>query len=92
MLYIVAYDIGSEKERRKVSRALDGYGERAQQSVYLCELDQPLLAKLRRDLERLALTTGFVLAWGARGETPALEVGAESVGRAAWKPSRVFVF
>lgn len=55
-LYVVAYDIPSDKRRKKVSDLLEGYGQRVQYSVFECllELDQyrELQRQLRQRLDR----------------------------------------
>ena len=38
-MYIVAYDISETRERNKVIKVLNNYGERVQESVWTCELD-----------------------------------------------------
>ena len=37
-MYIVCYDIASDRLRAKVARALEGYGRRVQYSVFECDL------------------------------------------------------
>ena len=52
MLFVVAYDIGSDKRRNQLVSLLENYGHRAQYSIFECDLDQKrfemLLAELRR--------------------------------------------
>ena len=38
LLYVVTYDIPSNKRRKKVSDLLEGYGRRVQYSVFECLL------------------------------------------------------
>lgn len=49
--WIVCYDIPNDKRRTKISRILEGFGRRAQYSVFECDLEA---AKLQR-LELLLL-------------------------------------
>jgi len=51
-LYVVAYDIPSNKRRRKVSELLEGYGKRAQLSVFECVLTNKKLLELQERLGR----------------------------------------
>ena len=37
-MYLVAYDITDDRERRLVSRLLDGYGYSLQRSLYICHI------------------------------------------------------
>lgn len=49
-MYLVSYDIASDKLRAKISKVLEGYGRRVQYSVFECDLTdkryQELYAKL----------------------------------------------
>ncbi|MGF1575130.1 MAG: CRISPR-associated endonuclease Cas2 [Cyanophyceae cyanobacterium] len=47
-LYVVTYDIPSDKRRKKVSDLLEGYGQRVQYSVFECVL----VPEQYRDLQR----------------------------------------
>jgi CRISPR-associated endonuclease Cas2 len=38
-VYIISYDIGNNKFRRKIEKALKNYGVRIQYSVFRCNLD-----------------------------------------------------
>ena len=44
--YLVSYDITDDKRRTKVFRTLNDYGDRAQYSVFFCELSSTELAML----------------------------------------------
>ena len=48
MFWIVSYDIPNDKRRRKVSKLLEGYGRRAQYSVFECELDETKCGRLEK--------------------------------------------
>ncbi|NJK64957.1 MAG: CRISPR-associated endonuclease Cas2, partial [Synechococcaceae cyanobacterium SM2_3_1] len=39
-LYVIAYDISCDRRRRKVSEVLEGYGKRAQYSVFECVISE----------------------------------------------------
>lgn len=38
MSYIVSYDISDDKRRRKISKYLGGWGNRIQESVFICKI------------------------------------------------------
>ncbi len=52
-LYIVAYDISSDKRRTKVHKALCGFGEWTQFSLFECYLTERELVKLRLRMTEL---------------------------------------
>ena len=39
-MYVVSYDISSDRLRNKVARTLEGYGTRIQYSVFECKLSE----------------------------------------------------
>ena len=49
-VYIVTYDIANPRRLRKVYRAMLGWGDHLQLSVFECELDHRELVELRREL------------------------------------------
>ena len=51
--YIVAYDVSDPKRLRKVFRAMRGYGDHVQLSVFRCELNHRELVELRARLGTL---------------------------------------
>ena len=53
MLWIVCYDIVDNRRRNRVAKALLGYGERVQESVFECHLDNALLRRLQAELRPL---------------------------------------
>ena len=54
--YLVSYDVRDPKRLRLVFRAMKGYGEHMQLSVFLCDLNSTGLIKLRADLSDLINT------------------------------------
>lgn len=52
-LYIVAYDIGSDKRRSRIFKLLCGYGTWTQYSLFECWLTKQHLLELRAKLKRL---------------------------------------
>lgn len=53
MFWIVCYDIANDRRRRKVVKILEGYGRRAQYSVFECEIDNEKRKKLEYALARV---------------------------------------
>ena len=39
-MYLVCYDITSDRVRNKIVKTLEGYGRRVQYSVFECDLDE----------------------------------------------------
>jgi len=50
---VVSYDIVSDARRRKVMKALEGFGKRVQYSVFECLLTPPQIVDLQRKLKKL---------------------------------------
>jgi CRISPR-associated protein Cas2 len=53
MLYVVAYDIPDDRRRTKIHKALCGFGEWTQYSLFECFLDARELVRLRAKLQAL---------------------------------------
>lgn len=51
--YVVCYDVSDPDRCRRVHGLMQGYGDRAQYSVFLCELNGMELTYLKRDLAGL---------------------------------------
>ena len=50
--YIVCYDIAHNRRRHRVSKLLEGYGNRIHESVFECELNARKLSIMRRTLKK----------------------------------------
>ncbi|MDA0129465.1 CRISPR-associated endonuclease Cas2 [Vibrio sp. MarTm2] len=50
--YLICYDISDRKIRYRIEKALLGYGERVQYSVFECKLSDAELVKLRLEVNR----------------------------------------
>ncbi|RJQ24338.1 CRISPR-associated endonuclease Cas2 [Candidatus Parcubacteria bacterium] len=61
--YIISYDIEDDHERLRVSKVLEGFGQRVQKSVFECPLSRGKKHELEKRLEKLELDTGFVLIY-----------------------------
>ncbi len=53
MIWVVCYDVVDDKRRRKVMETLEGYGRRAQYSVFECDLDLTKVLRLSNQLNYL---------------------------------------
>jgi CRISPR-associated protein Cas2 len=49
--YLVAYDIREDKRLRNVASCMEGYGERIQYSVFICDLSDQEVVLMRGDIE-----------------------------------------
>lgn len=49
-MYVVSYDVSSDKLRYKVARILEGYGRRVQYSVFECRLTESQFEELYQKL------------------------------------------
>ena len=52
-LYLIAYDITSDKRRAKVHKALRGFGQWTQYSVFECFLNEKQYLQLRQRLDKI---------------------------------------
>lgn len=52
-LYVVSYDIPSDRRRTKVHKMLKGFGDWVQYSVFECHLTRKQLLQMRTKLDRL---------------------------------------
>lgn len=53
MFWVVCYDIPDNRRRHKIMKLLEGYGRRAQYSVFECHLSPARLDKLTKQLKTL---------------------------------------
>lgn len=49
--YLVAYDIREDRRLRSVAACVEGYGERIQYSVFICDLSDGEAVMMRGDIE-----------------------------------------
>jgi CRISPR-associated protein Cas2 len=52
-LYVLLYDIESDRDRTRLAKYLLGYGDRIQYSAFLCWLTPGQFAKIRRRVTEL---------------------------------------
>ena len=80
--YVVTYDISSPKRWRGVFRAMKGYGEHAQLSVFRCDLSGLQHARMKAELDSLVdhrQDQVLIIDLGPAG--PRTIAGIEVVGR-----------
>ena len=51
---VVSYDVTSDRRRRKIMKALEGFGKRVQYSVFECLLTPVQMVDMQRKLKKLA--------------------------------------
>lgn len=49
-MYLVSYDISSDRRRKKIANILENYGKRIQYSVFECDLDEKRYTKLYQEI------------------------------------------
>jgi CRISPR-associated protein Cas2 len=74
--YVITYDISNNKERRLVSKVLEGYGFRVQKSVFECLLNKRLLRELKAGMEKLEVCDGYVLFYRLSSRVPPSVIGS----------------
>ena len=52
-MYVVSYDITSNRRRNKIAKTLEGYGTRIQYSVFECRLTEKKYKEMYRKLMQL---------------------------------------
>ncbi len=89
-MYIVAYDITDDRERRQVSRILDGYGYGVQRSVYVCHIHGVQARRMLAALKKLDVRSGFLLSWKLPDSVTPEQLG-NCPPDLPLKPERVFI-
>ena len=51
-MYLVSYDIASDRCRKRVANILENYGKRIQYSVFECDLDEKRYKKLYQEIAK----------------------------------------
>lgn len=73
--YAVAYDLSDDRERDRVDKLLQGWGHRAQKSVFLVLTSRYGLKALKAELEKLELESGTVLILRLQADVEPVAVG-----------------
>jgi len=74
--YVIAYDLSDDRERLRVAKVLEGFGERVQGSVFECLLDKPAKGRLAAKLRDLELATGFVSLYRLTEHSRPVDIGS----------------
>lgn len=74
-MYLFSYDLENDKERRRLSNLLKGYGTRVQKSVFECPVSKSRYLSLCRKIEELDLTSGFVLVYRLQAQQKRKMIG-----------------
>lgn len=74
--YLVVYDISDNRERQRVSKALEGFGFRIQESVFECRLTTSGKNLLLKSLRKSRPETGFIVLYRLSPEVEPISIGA----------------
>ena len=75
-IYLLIYDIGSDKIRDRVCKAVSGYGTRVQKSAFECRLTRGLKKRLWSAVGELSLAEDDRIALYPLATSPANRKGA----------------
>ena len=87
-LFIVTYDIADQKRWRRVFKAMHGYGEWIQLSVFQCRLSQRRRAELETQLRELVKNGEDHVLLIDVGPADKIELAIESIGKTFSKMER----
>jgi CRISPR-associated protein Cas2 len=87
-LFIVTYDISDQRRWRRVFKAMHGYGEWLQLSVFQCRLSQRRRAELETRLRELIKNGEDHVLLIDVGPADKIEVAVESIGKTFSKIER----
>ncbi|CAB4243735.1 CRISPR-associated endoribonuclease Cas2 1 [Methylacidimicrobium sp. AP8] len=87
-LFIVTYDISNPKRWRQVFKAVHGYGEWIQLSVFQCRLSQRRRAELETRLRQLVKNGEDHVLLIDVGPAEKIELAIESIGKTFSKVER----
>lgn len=76
--YLIAYDIADPRRLRRICTLMEGYGERLQYSVFLCDLSGAEIAQWEREVTpvlKLSADSIVVIDLGRPGSTPVRTLG-----------------
>ena len=90
--FLVTYDVSDDKRRDRVFTLLQGNGDHAQFSVFLCQLSATELAQLRADLQPiLHADEDQVLILDLGKVRPGESASIETLGRCYNPPVRTMI-
>ena len=77
-IYLLIYDVGSDRIRDRVSKTVSGYGTRVQKSAFECRLTRGLKKRLWSAIGELSLAAEDRIALYPLAASPANRKGAEA--------------
>ena len=90
--YLIAYDVADDKRRTAIFKVLMGNGDHVQFSVFLCQLSDVELARLKGDLaESVNARQDQVVILDLGPADSDLASRFECIGKAYTPPARVMV-
>ena len=87
-LYIVTYDISNQRRWRRVFKAMHGYGEWLQLSVFQCRLTRRRRAELETALRELVKNKEDHVRLVDVGPADKIHLAVESIGKSFSKMER----
>ena len=87
-LYIVTYDISEQRRWRRVFKAMHGYGDWLQLSVFQCRLTKRRRAELETRLRELVKAGEDHVLLVDVGPADKIELAVESIGKSFSKVER----
>ena len=87
-LYIVTYDISEQRRWRRVFKAMHGYGDWLQLSVFQCRLTKRRRAELETRLRELVKAGEDHVLLVDVGPADKIELAVESIGKSFSKVGR----
>jgi len=87
-LYIVTYDISDQRRWRRVFKAMHGYGDWLQLSVFQCRLTRRRRAELETQLRALVKNGEDHVLLVDVGPADRIELAVESIGKTFSKMER----
>ena len=87
-LYIVTYDISDQRRWRRVFKAMHGYGDWLQLSVFQCRLTKRRRAELETRLRELVKAGDDHVLLVDVGPADKIELAVESIGKSFSKVER----
>ena len=90
--YLIAYDVSDDKRRTRIFKTLMGNGDHVQLSVFLCDLSDVELARLKGKLQEVVHhRCDQVIMLDLGPAESSLESRLECIGMAYSPPARVLV-
>ena len=90
--YLIAYDVSDDKRRTAIFKTLMGNGDHVQFSVFLCQLNDVELARLKgRLLESVNARQDQIVVLDLGPADSELASRLECIGKACSPPARVMV-